>query len=170
MFSYGHIFEPTGHRGDIEQPCGPPSGESVWRFHNRTDRQQVDVQLLILIFAERYSHDLDNLTPFSFPAQESGARISEVESPGKVLDMMPQIAFSLCHSLRCLIRLTFPGIPVGERVGYSGSHIGGMFRNRISFGPFWSQMAYDFLCTSPKLGLFFRRSYFFFVVLYIDLN
>jgi len=131
MFSYDHVFEPTGHRGDIEQPRGPPSGDSVWRFHN-TYRQQVDTQVLILIFDERYSHDLDNLTPFSFPAQESGARISEVESPGKVLDMKPQIACSLCHSLRCLIGQTFPGIPVGERVGYSGSLIRGYVQPRIA--------------------------------------
>jgi len=81
LFSYDDIIEPNGHRGDIEQPCGPPSGESVWRFLHRTDRQEVDIQVHILIFDERFSnsHDLGNLTPFSFNAQESGASISEIE-------------------------------------------------------------------------------------------
>lgn len=54
----------------------------------------MDIQVHILIFGERFSnsHDLSNLTPFSFNAQESGASISEIEPSGKVLDMMPQIS------------------------------------------------------------------------------
>ena len=94
MVPYDDVIELTGHRRDIKQPCEPLSGESVWRFRQRTDRQQVDFQVHITIFHERFpnSHELDNVTPFSFTAQESGATISEVEPSGKVLDMMPQIS------------------------------------------------------------------------------
>ena len=77
-----------GHRGDIEQSCGPSAGESVdGGFCNITDRQKAVSQENLYLFVERFpnSHDLSNLTPYSFNAQESGARINEVESSGKIV-------------------------------------------------------------------------------------
>ena len=103
MFFHDDVNERTGHRGDIEEPCGPPAGESVdLRFLDITDRQKTVFQANLYIFA-----DLGTLTPFSFTAQESSARISEVEPSGKILDMMPQISCGLCHSLRCLINFSW---------------------------------------------------------------
>ena len=98
MFSQNDVSKPTDHRGDIAQPYGPTSGESVYeKFRNISDEQQADIEANLHISPERLlnSQDLSNLTHFSFTAQESGPRISEVEPSGEVLDMMPQITDSL---------------------------------------------------------------------------
>lgn len=92
LSSHDDVNERTGHREDIEEPCGPPAGESVdGRFRNITERQNSVFQVNLYIFA-----DLGNLTPFSFTAQESGARISEVEpsaTPSKSSDEVAGTAF-----------------------------------------------------------------------------
>ena len=100
MFSHDDVIERTGHRGNIEEPCGPTAGESVdGRFRNVTDAQNAVFQVKLYV-SERFpnSYDLSNLPSYSFNAQESGARISEVVPSGKVLDMITQMACSLSRS------------------------------------------------------------------------
>ena len=161
MFSHDDVIERTGHRGNLEGPYGPPAGESVdGRFRNITDAQNAVFQVNLHTF-ERFpnSYDLSNLPPYSFNAQESGARISEVEPSGKVLVMMPQIACSLSHSLRCLINISWHSRGRGD--GCTSDPLYGLHRYVrprnvwlfcrfgqayviVDFGHFGLKIAYDF--------------------------
>ena len=80
MFSEDDEIERTGNREGIGQLCRPLSGESL--YENYT---------YFCLFAERrsYSQDLNNFTPYSLIyVQESRASISEVQPPGKVLNII----------------------------------------------------------------------------------